>query len=125
MTTQPILTEAERLERRRAAKAKWDRENTARKTVNARIRRAKLAANGLTCRGKPKPNNHAILRAEIAASIPKPAPVNNQRAETVDEWRLRTGQEPEELPAKFVPYAGYGQFHGTMRQIAGFMGSNS
>jgi hypothetical protein len=112
------FTEAERLERRRAAKAKWDRDNTARKTVNARIRRAKLAEAGLTCRGKPKPNNHAILRAEIAASIPKPAPVNNQRAETIEEFLARGGKIERE-PCTLSAPTQYAKFNGTTRLVAG------
>lgn len=118
----PIYTEAERLERRRAAKAKWDRENTARKTVNARIRRAKLAEAGLTCRGKPKPNNHAILRAEIAASIPKPAPVCHQRAETIEEF-LQRGGKIEREPATFSDYLAFPRFNGTSRTVAGHVPS--
>ena len=59
-------------------------------------------------------------RDEIAASIhvKRPEPCN-KRAETVDEWRARTGQEPEKLPCTLSPPSQYGRFNGTTRMVAG------
>jgi hypothetical protein len=132
-----VYTEAEQLERllrRRAQKRASDRSRTAQKTENARKRRAAKAAQGLTCRGTPKlPRVKAIppkrdprqvLRGLIADSInnakERPAPV--QRAETIEEWQARTGQQPERLPCAFVPPSSYPRFAGVTRAIAGSVG---
>jgi hypothetical protein len=132
-----VYTEAEQLERlelRRAQKRESDRKRTAQKTENARKRRAAKAAQGLTCPGMPKlprpvkvipkRDPRQVLRALIADSInnAKERPVAVQRVETIEEWQLRTGCQPERLPCTFVPPSAYPRFAGVTRAVAGSLG---
>ena len=99
-----LYSDAERADRRRAAKAASDRRCRERKTANAAKYRAVRIAKGLTAQGKPRaePKPRAnpktkALRPFITDLVNRSAYVAPTACQSVDEW-LAAGGVPEVLP---------------------------